>query len=150
MTPSTTLFFREALKEFTGITVIAFTDPILALEHFQKYDYAYVLVISDYKMAAFNGMEFLKKIKEYNRFVRTILITAAFRMDDKVFNENGKKKIINAFLPENRVLQSCRPRTYSKIFLEISNFIQSTFSASRCNKILTIKQLTDYCTHRMC
>ena len=88
--PSTTLFFREALKEFTEITVVAFTDPILALEHFQKYDYAYVLVISDYKMAALNGMEFLKKIKEYNRFVRTILITAAFRINDNLFQEYTK------------------------------------------------------------
>ena len=96
--PSTTLFFREALKEFTGITVVAFTDPILALEHFQKYDYAYVLVISDYKMAALNGMEFLKKIKEYNRFVRTILITAAFRINDNLFQEYTKKKIIDGFV----------------------------------------------------
>ena len=96
--PSTTLFFREALKEFTGITAVAFTDPILALEHFQKYDYAYVLVISDYKMAALNGMEFLKKIKEYKRFVRTILITAAFRMDDNLFQKYTKKKIIDGFV----------------------------------------------------
>ncbi|MDW0247821.1 MAG: response regulator [Nitrososphaeraceae archaeon] len=96
--PSTTLFFREALKEFTGIAVVAFTDPILALEHFQKYDYAYVLVISDYKMAALNGMEFLKKIKEYNRFVRTILITAAFRINDNLFQEYTKKKIIDGFV----------------------------------------------------
>ncbi|MDW0265274.1 MAG: response regulator [Nitrososphaeraceae archaeon] len=95
--PSTTLFFREALKEFTEITVVAFTDPILALAHFQKYDYAYVLVISDYKMAAVNGMEFLKKIKDLNRFVRTILMTA-FEIDDILFQEYTKKKIINGFL----------------------------------------------------
>ena len=57
--PSTTLFFREALKEFTGITVVDFTDPILALEHFQKYDYTYVLVISDFRMGGLDGMNFL-------------------------------------------------------------------------------------------
>ena len=96
--PSTTLFFREALKEFTGITVVDFTDPILALEHFQKYDYTYVLVISDFRMGGLDGMEFLKKIKESNRFVRTILITAAFRMDENLFQEYTKKKIIDGFL----------------------------------------------------
>ena len=96
--PSTTLFFREALKEFTGITVVDFTDPILALEHFQKYDYAYVLVISDFRMGGLDGMEFLKKIKESNRFVRTILITAAFRMDENLFQEYTKKKIIDGFV----------------------------------------------------
>ena len=96
--PSTTLFFREALKEFTGITVVAFTDPILALEHFQVNEYAYVLVISDFKMPGLNGMEFLRKIKELNRFVRTILITAAFRINDNLFQECTKKKIIDGFV----------------------------------------------------
>ncbi|MGB8574485.1 MAG: response regulator, partial [Nitrososphaeraceae archaeon] len=78
-------------------TIFTFTDPILALEHFQVNEYAYVLVISDYKMPGLNGMEFLRKIKDSNRFVRTILMTA-FQIEDKVFNENTKKKIINAFL----------------------------------------------------
>jgi DNA-binding NtrC family response regulator len=95
---STTLFFSEALKEFTGITVVAFTDPILALEHFQKYDYAYVLVICDFKMAGLDGMELLKNIKESNRSVRTILITAAFRIDDTLLQDYTKKKIINGFV----------------------------------------------------
>jgi len=92
-----TFLFEEALKSISKITIFTFTDPILALEHFQVNEYAYVLVISDYKMPGLNGMEFLKKIKDSNRFVRTILMTA-FQIEDKVFNENTKKKIINAFL----------------------------------------------------
>ncbi|MGB7696714.1 MAG: response regulator, partial [Nitrososphaeraceae archaeon] len=54
-----TLLFDEVLKSITGITIFSFTDPILALEHFQVNEYAYVLVISDYKMPGLNGMEFL-------------------------------------------------------------------------------------------
>jgi response regulator RpfG family c-di-GMP phosphodiesterase len=54
-------------------------------------------VISDFKMAGLSGMEFLKRIKETNRFVRTILMTA-FTIDDKMFLEYTKNKIINAFL----------------------------------------------------
>lgn len=95
--PDIILLFRDALKSISGITIFTFTDPILALEHFQVNEYAYVLVISDFKMPGLNGMEFLKKIKEYNRFVRTILITA-FQIEDKVFREYIKKKIINASL----------------------------------------------------
>ena len=56
-----------------------------------------MLVISDFKMPGLNGMEFLKKIKELNRFVRTILMTA-FTIEDKVFREYTKKKIINSFV----------------------------------------------------
>lgn len=77
--------------------MLTFTDPVLALQHFQVNEHAYVLVISDFKMSGFNGMEFLKKIKDLNPSVRTILMTA-FQIDDKVFLDYTKKKIINAFL----------------------------------------------------
>ena len=95
--PDIMLLFNEVLNDIRGVTIVTFTDPILALEHFQVYEYAYVLVISDYRMPGLNGMEFLKKIKELNPFVRTILMTA-FQVEDKVFREYTKKKIINAFL----------------------------------------------------
>jgi DNA-binding NtrC family response regulator len=95
--PGTTIFFHEALQGIPGITVFTFTDPILALEHFQDNGYAYVAVISDFKMPGLNGMEFLKKIKDLNRFVRTILMTA-FEIDDNLFRDYTKKKIINGFL----------------------------------------------------
>ena len=95
--PGSTMFFQEALQTIAGISIFTFTDPILALEDFQVKDYAYVLVISDFKMPGLNGMEFLKKIKESNRFVRTILMTA-FTIDDNLFREYTKKKIINGYL----------------------------------------------------
>ena len=92
-----TLLFHDILNSITGVTVLTFTDPILALEHFQVNANAYGLVISDFKMSGLNGMEFLKKIKDLNPSVRTILMTA-FQIDDKVFLDYSKKKIINAFL----------------------------------------------------
>jgi DNA-binding NtrC family response regulator len=95
--PGTTMFFQEALQTIAGISIFTFTDPILALEDFQVKDYAYVLVISDFKMPGLNGMELLKKIKDSNRFVRTILMTA-FTIDDNLFREYTKKKIINGYL----------------------------------------------------
>jgi DNA-binding NtrC family response regulator len=95
--PSTLLFFHEALKGIPGITIITFTNPVLALEHFQDYDYAYVLVLADFKMCPLDGMELLKNIKESNPFVRTILITS-FKVDDKIFQEYTKKRIINGFV----------------------------------------------------
>lgn len=92
-----TILFREALKHIEGISLFTFTDPILALEHFQVNENAYVLVISDFKMPGLNGLEFLRKVKELNRFVRTILMTA-FEIEDKMFREYTKSKIINSFL----------------------------------------------------
>jgi DNA-binding NtrC family response regulator len=95
--PGITLFFHEALRTIAGITIFTFTDPILALEHFQDKGYAYVLVISDFKMPGLSGMELLKKIKGSNRFVRTILMTA-YTIDDNLFQEYTKMRIINGFL----------------------------------------------------
>ena len=92
-----TLLFRAALKDISRVKIFTFTDPVLALEHFQVNEYAYVLVISDFKMPGLNGMEFLKKIKALNPFVRTILMTA-FEIEDKIFGEYTKNKIIDAFL----------------------------------------------------
>jgi two-component system, cell cycle response regulator CpdR len=87
-----TLLFHDILNSITGITVQTFTDPILALQHFQINEHAYVLVISDFKMSGLNGMEFLKKIKDLNPSVRTILMTA-FQIDGKVFLAIQRKKL---------------------------------------------------------
>ena len=92
-----TLLFRAALKDISRVKIFTFTDPVLALEHFQINEYAYVLVISDFKMPGLNGMEFLKKIKALNPFVRTILMTA-FEVEDKIFRDYTKNKIIDEFL----------------------------------------------------
>ena len=96
--PSNALFFQEALRGFTGISVLTFTDPYIALRHFQEFDYAYVLVISDLKLQGLDGFEFLKNVKDTNPFVRTILITAALRFDNKIFRKCIKKNIINGFI----------------------------------------------------
>lgn len=91
------ILFRDALAGIEGITVFTFTNPILALEHFQMNQHAYVLVISDLRMPGLNGMELLRKMKELNKFVRTILMTA-FEVDDQIFTEYSKKKIIDKFV----------------------------------------------------
>jgi response regulator RpfG family c-di-GMP phosphodiesterase len=58
---------------------------------------AYVLVISDFKMPGLNGMELLRKMKDLNKFVRTILMTA-FTIDNKIFHGYTKRNIINGFV----------------------------------------------------
>ena len=92
-----TTLFHDALMRISGITIFTFTDPILALEHFQMYQDAYVLVISDFRMPGLNGMELLRKMKEMNKSVRTILMTG-FDIDDEIFRTYTKKKIINGFV----------------------------------------------------
>lgn len=57
----------------------------------------YALVISDLRMPVINGLQLLKTVKDLNPTTRTILMTA-FDMQDEVFQEYTKNKIINGFL----------------------------------------------------
>jgi DNA-binding NtrC family response regulator len=92
-----TVLFRDALQRIKGISIFAFTNPLMALEHFTINKEQYVLVISDLRMPSLNGLDLVKKIKDLNPLSRTILMTA-FEIDDKLFQEYSKKEIINAFL----------------------------------------------------
>ena len=109
-----TLLFHEALKSVPGITIFTFTDPILALEHFKINISKYFLVISDLRMPVLNGMELLKKMKDLNSSVRTILMTA-FALDDKLFKEYAKREIINAFLQKPIRLDDLRDEVNNQL-----------------------------------
>ena len=91
-----TALFHDALRSIKGITIFTFTDPVLALEHFQKNKDDYALVISDFRMPGLNGTELLRKMKDMNKYVRTILITA-FEMEDAILSDYTKRDIINSF-----------------------------------------------------
>lgn len=91
-----TIIFRDSLKG-AGMTVFTFTDPLIALQHFLVNKQKYQLIISDLKMPGLDGLELLRKVKEQNPLVRTLLITA-FEIEDKIFEEYIKKKIVNGFV----------------------------------------------------
>lgn len=102
-----TILFRDALMSIKGITVFTFSDPLLALEHFQIIEHAYVLVIVDFRMPELNDIELLRKMKELNKFVRAILMTA-FALDDKFFKVYARREIINGFLQKPILLNDLR------------------------------------------
>jgi two-component system NtrC family sensor kinase len=74
-----------------------YPQMISAICPFNRHHHSKFVVISDFKMPGLNGIEFLKKIKDSNPFVRTILMTA-FEIEDRIFREYTKRKIINAFI----------------------------------------------------
>ena len=76
---------RRALEN-QGFNVVAFTEPLLAVEHFQSKSKQIAMVISDIRMSKMNGFEFIKKIKEIKPEVKVFLITA-FQIDDFEFRK---------------------------------------------------------------
>ena len=78
--------FRDALGTIEGVDVFAFTDPLMALEHF-KFNYGnYRCVLTDYRMPSMNGVELLDKVREINPDVKRILVSA-FEMNDDLFKD---------------------------------------------------------------
>lgn len=73
--------FKVALQE-NGYNVNAFTNPKVALEHLLNNPNKYELVISDYRIPYLNGCEFGIKVKELNRNIKVILISAYDSIED--------------------------------------------------------------------
>lgn len=78
--------FKDALSQLEGIEIFAFTDPLLALEHFKVNHENYSIIISDYRMPAMNGIELLRGVKSINPSVIRILISA-FDVHENEFRE---------------------------------------------------------------
>jgi DNA-binding NtrC family response regulator len=86
--------FKVALSQIDGVQVIAFTDALLALEHFKANHQNYLVIISDYRMPTMTGMELLSKIKEVNPAVTRIMMSA-FEIQDELYQEY---KCVDKFL----------------------------------------------------
>jgi DNA-binding NtrC family response regulator len=109
-----TILFEAALRSTARIRILTYTDPILAFEHFLVNDHTYALVICDSKMSGLNGMELLKKMKGLNQFVRTILITA-YELDQDLFMQYAKMRIINGFLQKPIRLDDLRDEVNNQL-----------------------------------
>jgi DNA-binding NtrC family response regulator len=67
--------FTEYLSS-NGFNTISFQNPLDAFEYFYKNQSNCSLVITDYKMPQMSGIDLIKKIKDTNCQIRTIVISA--------------------------------------------------------------------------
>jgi DNA-binding NtrC family response regulator len=109
----TTKLFHEVLSEnIKGVSVVSFTDPVIALEHYGDNKDAYALVIADLRMPGLNGLELLKKVKTSNPKVRTILMSAYNFEEDILFLKYMEEGIIDSTIEKpvtiNRLSQRVR------------------------------------------
>jgi DNA-binding NtrC family response regulator len=89
--------FHQALSEnIDGISVFSFNDPIMAFEHFTENKENYALVISDLRMPSLNGLELLKKVKDLNPKVRTILMSAYNFEEEELYQSYMIEAVINS------------------------------------------------------
>jgi len=99
--------FDSAFVKFTfqkhGFSVFAFTDPLVAVEHFilNLKDY---IVISDMRMPGMNGNEFVKKVKEIKSEDKVILMSI-FEITDREFHKGLQSVTIDAFLQKPFIIK---------------------------------------------
>jgi DNA-binding NtrC family response regulator len=116
--------FRDALCENTeGVKVVAFNDPIKALEHYTKNKTSYALIISDLRMSGLNGLELLKKVKDSNSSVRTILMSAYNFGEDKLFQEYMELGVIDSTIEKPVTIQRLCQRVRDE--LEVYQLVNS-------------------------
>jgi DNA-binding response OmpR family regulator len=77
---------KQALHRHGFRYIFAFTEPSLALEHFQINSKNYDLVISDIRMPGMTGFEFIRRVKALNPEVKIIFMTA-FDINDIEFSK---------------------------------------------------------------
>ena len=80
-----------------GFDTLAFTDPLLAFEHFQNKSKDFALVISDIRMPSMNGYELIRKIKAECPTIKTILISA-FEINKEEFSKIMPTVKIDSFI----------------------------------------------------
>jgi DNA-binding NtrC family response regulator len=88
---------KLSLQKHSPFDIYAFTDPALALEHFEVNVARYLLVISDIRMPKMNGFEFIKKIKQIKPEVKVFFMTA-FEINDIEFRRALPSMRIDEFI----------------------------------------------------
>jgi DNA-binding NtrC family response regulator len=87
----------EQALQTNGFKVSAFTDPAMALEDFKVNCKDCSLILSDIRMPGINGYELIKKAKEIDKQVKTVLMSA-FEIHDKEFHNLLSDINVDAFL----------------------------------------------------
>ena len=106
--------FHDALTtKVDGISVVSFNDPTLALEHYIQNKKDYALIISDMRMPTMTGLDLLKKVKELNPNVRTMLVSAFDMQDNPDFEKYLKGAVIDSLIE--------KPITIKRLCQEVRN-----------------------------
>lgn len=91
-------FIKLALQKTANLNVFGFTDPNLALEHFEINATNYRLVICDIRMPEMNGFEFGKRIKKINYTMPVLLMSAFDVNSDKLLLTSLNSGNIEGFI----------------------------------------------------
>jgi two-component SAPR family response regulator len=106
---------KRILQKHHFKNIFAFTDPLMALEHFRINQKNYSLIISDIRMPTMNGIEFVREARKINPKVKIVLMTA-FEINDKEFARVLPKPKIDGLI--------CKPASSKQIVGTVSKIMK--------------------------
>jgi DNA-binding response OmpR family regulator len=109
--PDICMLFKIVLED-AGFECFPYSDSVKALQEFKPYFYD--LILLDIKMPVLNGFELCKKIREVDRIVHIVFITAA---------EEYYKKFRSQHFPELRKINYIQKPIGNEELVQIVNTI---------------------------
>lgn len=97
-----------AFLERIGFICDYFTDSQLALDNFTNNPNSYCLIISDLRMPGLDGLELIKRIRQYNKTVKIILVSG-FLTEENIDNNAIKDAGISAVIEKPFHFKELRP-----------------------------------------
>ncbi|MDN5846283.1 MAG: response regulator [Candidatus Nitrosocosmicus sp.] len=86
-----------------GIDSISFSNPLIALDHYQQNQGRYALTLLDWDLPAMNGLELANGIRKINSKVPILLLTGYYIKDMLLKDEFREAKISEILLKPIRL-----------------------------------------------
>jgi two-component system C4-dicarboxylate transport response regulator DctD len=121
--------FKKSL-ELAGYSVFGFTKPLLALEHFKANSANYALIITDIRMPAMNGIEFVKEIRKLDKDI-AIIVMSAFDLKELAIDKEQEPELKIAELLDKPIMVSQLKAIVSKYLLAFTSSSAAIESSTR-------------------
>ncbi|MFZ0515355.1 MAG: response regulator [Candidatus Nitrosopolaris sp.] len=125
---------KSGLQMHHSFNVFGFTDPRLALEHFDINTASYHLVISDMRMPQMNGFEFIKKVKKVKPQIKVFLMTA-FEINDVEFRRVLPSTKIDEFIQKPVSLKKLNTLVMNHTMMELQDVATRDKARKRLRKL---------------
>lgn len=94
--------------ELSGFDCSYYTDPHLALDNFIENSNNYCLIIVDLKMPGLDGLQLARRLREYNKTVKILLVTG-YLVEENVDYDMTKRAGIDIVLEKPFHFKELRP-----------------------------------------
>jgi two-component system, cell cycle response regulator CpdR len=106
--PDIANLYRDFLQK-SGFGSTSFTDPLLALEHYNQNPSRYSVVITDLCMPSLDGIRLAKRIRKFDTKIK-ILLSTAFYFNDMIDTKEYREAKLSGLIQKPTKLSELKQR----------------------------------------